>query len=86
MRWSPNSTVGASLLWAAGLGFVLQIAIPFALSRLGFNRAALFSIWPGLLPIVRLTGGFFAGLTPIGYVMLFGMFENSIRVDPCRKV
>lgn len=52
------------------LGFLLQLAIPVSLSKLGFADATLWAIWPGLLPVLWLTGGWFAGLGPGGLAIL----------------
>ena len=71
--WPPTRSTKASLLWALILGFVLQIAVPYVLNALGAERAALLSIYPGLFPIVWVTGGWFAGISPLGYVLMFSI-------------
>jgi hypothetical protein len=58
-------------LWAFGFGFVLQIALPSLLAMAGAQRAALFAMLPGLLPILWATGGWFASIAPMGYVLMF---------------
>ena len=64
--WPPTKSCKLSILWALIFGFVLQIALPVLLSVLGAKRAALFAIYPGLLPILWATGGWFAGIAPVG--------------------
>ena len=71
--WPPTKSCRLSILWAFVLGAVLQIALPVVLAELGFNDAALFAIYPGLLPIIWATGGWFAGIAPLGYVILCGV-------------
>jgi hypothetical protein len=71
--WPPYRTVGASLLWAVVVGFICQLTVPMVLASAGLERAALYSIWPGLLPIVWTTRGWFAGITPLGYVMMISI-------------
>jgi len=52
---------------------VLETVLPMMLGKLGFERAAILSIWPGLLPIAWPTGGFFAGITPVGYLLMYSI-------------
>jgi|SRR3954469_12451800 hypothetical protein len=68
-QWNSKQRMLVSLL----VGFVLQLLIPGVLSKLGYPRAALLSIWPGLLPILWATGGWFAGIAPAGYVVMFSI-------------
>ena len=68
--WPPTKNRKLSILWALVLGFVLQMALPVLLGVLGAKRAALFAIYPGLLPILWATGGWFAGIAPLGYVIM----------------
>jgi hypothetical protein len=68
--WPPTKSCRLSILWAFALGAVLQIAVPLVLAKLGLHHAMLFAIYPGLLPIIWATGGWFAGITPLGYVIL----------------
>lgn len=58
------------VLCALVLGFVLQIAIPMMLVLVGLQRAAIWSILLGFYPILRATRGWFAGITPLGYVLM----------------
>jgi predicted permease len=71
--WPPTKTRKVSILWAFVFGFVLQIALPVLLGALGAKEAALFAIYPGLLPILWATGGWFAGIAPLGYVLMFSV-------------
>ena len=71
--WPPTKSTKLSLVWAIFLAFPLQIALPFVLNALRAKSAALLSIYPGLLPIVWATGGWFAGITPAGYALMFGI-------------
>jgi hypothetical protein len=71
--WPPTKSRKLSILWAFVVGFILQIALPVLLSALGAKRAALLAIYPGLLPILWATGGWFAGISPLGYVVMFSV-------------
>jgi hypothetical protein len=71
--WPPTKSRKLSILWALVFGFVLQIAVPVLLSGLGAKRAALLAELPGLLPILWATGGWFAGIAPLGYVLIFSV-------------
>jgi hypothetical protein len=71
--WPPTKTWRLSILWSLGFGFVLQIALPSLLAVLGAQRAAWFAMLPGLLPILWATGGFFAGIAPLGYVLMYAI-------------
>jgi len=68
--WPPTRTLATSIGWAIGAGFLVQLLITIiaGLSGLPF---AWYLIYPGLFPILYLTGGFFAGLTPLGLALLF---------------
>jgi hypothetical protein len=57
------------ILSALAIGFVLQIAIPM-LALVGLQRAAIWSILPGFYPILLATRGWFAGISPLGYVLM----------------
>jgi hypothetical protein len=70
--WPPTKTFGLSVLWAVIVGFLVQFAIPFALPGLGLQKAELI-VNPGLLIIVRSTGGWFAGISRLGYVFIFAV-------------
>jgi len=70
--WPPMKTFGLSAIWAVVIGFLLQFAVPFALPSLGLEKAELI-VNPGLLIIVRSTGGWFAGISPLGYVFIFAV-------------
>jgi len=69
--WPPTKTWRRSILWALGCGFILQIVVPSLLQILGAQRAALFAMLPGLWPILWATGGWFASIAPMGYVVMF---------------
>jgi hypothetical protein len=69
--WPPTKGVKLSIVWAVGFGFPLQIVLPFALNALGAKHAALLATLPGLLSILWATGGWFAGITPVGYAVMF---------------
>jgi hypothetical protein len=71
--WPPTKSFKLSFLWAFIFGFVLQIALPLLLGVLGAKRAAMFAILPGLWPILWATGGFFAGIAPLGYLVMFSV-------------
>jgi len=70
--WPPMKTFGLSAFWSVVFGFLLQLAVPFALPGLGLGKADLI-LSPGLLIIVRSTGGWFAGISPLGYVFVFAV-------------
>jgi hypothetical protein len=70
--WPPIKTFGLSAFWAVVFGFLFQFAVPFALPVLGLQKAELI-LNPGLLIIVRSTGGWFAGISPLGYVFIFAV-------------
>jgi hypothetical protein len=52
---------------------VLETAIPLTLSRLGFENAAIYSVYPGFYPILWSTGGWFAGIAPLGYIIMYSI-------------
>ena len=70
--WPPMKTFGLSTFWAVVFGFLLQLVVPFALPGLGLEKAELI-LNPGLLIIVRSSGGWFAGISPLGYVFVFAV-------------
>lgn len=74
--WPPTKTFRVSLLWALFCGFILSIAVPIVLAVVGFKDAALISIYPGLFPIIWATKGWFAGISPAGYLLMF--FINTL--------
>jgi hypothetical protein len=51
------------------VGFILQVAVPASLFLLGSVRAALWSMFPGLYPML-LTRRWFAAVTPVSYVLV----------------
>ncbi len=59
--------------WALILGCVLSIALPVILAVTGFRYAALLAIYPGLLPIIVATRGWFAGISFGGYLLMFAI-------------
>ena len=67
----PTKNGKLSVLWALVFGFVLQLALPAVLIALGFKGAALLAFYPGLLPIIWATRGWFAGICPQGYVVMY---------------
>jgi hypothetical protein len=69
--WPPTKSRKLSVLWALLFGFVLQIALPLFLVALGVKRLALFAMYPGFLPIIWSTHGWFAGISSLGYVLVF---------------
>ena len=69
--WPPTKNGKLSVLWALVFGFVLQLALPAVLIALGSKGAALLAIYPGLLPIIWATRGWFAGISPQGYVVMY---------------
>jgi hypothetical protein len=71
--WPPTRTWRRSILWSLSCGFVLQIAVPTILALLGAQRAALFAMLPGLWPILWATGGWFAGISPLGYLLMYSI-------------
>src|SRR5579864_2819566 len=71
--WPPTSTWKVSTLWSIGCGFILQVAVPSMLQILGAHRAALYAMLPGLWPILWATGGWFARISPVGYLVLFSI-------------
>ena|SRR5690349_3909721 len=71
--WPPTKTYTISALWAFVFGFFLQIALPLSLNMIGATRVALFAMLPGLLPILWATGGWFAGIAPLGYVVMYSI-------------
>ena|ERR1700680_3386936 len=71
--WPPTKTLKVSILWALCLGFVLQLTLPSLLAILGAQRAAWIAMLPGLLPILWATGGFFAGIAPFGYALMYSV-------------
>jgi len=71
--WPPSNSYKLSILWSLILGFVLQIAVPLAFIVLGFKEAVWIPVYPGLLPIIWITGGWFAGISPLGYVLMFSV-------------
>ena len=73
MMVKRSSQIRNLIVLSAVIALVLETIVPFALAKLGFERAALLSIWPGLLPIAWATGGFFAGITPFGYLLMYSI-------------
>ena len=71
--WPPTKSWKRSILWAISAGFVLQIATPAVLQVIGWQRAALYSMLPGLWPILWATGDWFAGITRIGYLLMYSV-------------
>lgn len=71
--WPPSKTCKLSILWSLVFGFVLQIALPVLFSTIGAKRIALFAMLPGLLPILWATRGWFAGIAPLGYILMFSI-------------
>jgi hypothetical protein len=71
--WPPTRNWKLSLLWSLVCGFLLQIAVPSLFAILGAPRAALFAMLPGLWPILWATGGWFAGITPFGYFVMYSI-------------
>jgi hypothetical protein len=69
--WPPTKTWRRSILWSVVFGFLVQLFLPAILVGLGGQRAAWFALLPGLLPILLATGGFFAGITWLGYVLMY---------------
>ena len=68
-----ESSFGQKLVWCFGLGFLLQFVVPVSLNFFGFKRTALWSIFPGLYPVLIATHGWFASVSPMGVVLLFGI-------------
>jgi hypothetical protein len=68
--WPPTGSRGASVLWAFLFGFVLQLIVPASLALLGFPKGALLAMYPGFLLILWATGGWFARISPLGYLIL----------------
>jgi hypothetical protein len=66
----PTRSWGISALWALPIGIVLQWTIPLLFEFLGCKGCVLASIYPGLLPIIWATRGWFAGISPAGYVVM----------------
>jgi hypothetical protein len=71
--WSPVVSVRGSVVWATVVGFVLQLLVPPVLAMYGFQNAAIWSLMPGLYPIIWLTGGWFEALTPLGYLLMLSI-------------
>jgi len=71
--WPPARNWKLSILWSLACGFILQMAVPSLLQILGAHRAALYAMLPGLWPILWATGGWFAGISPEGYLILFSI-------------
>jgi len=71
--WPPAKSLALSIVWCLLLGFALQLVVPFLLIAIGLKDAAWLAWFPGLLPIICATGGWFASITPIGYVLIFAI-------------
>jgi hypothetical protein len=71
--WPPTRSWKVSIPWSLGCGFILQIAVPSLLQISGAHRAAMYAMLPGLWPILWATGGWFAGISPVGYLVLFSI-------------
>ncbi len=69
--WPPTKDCKLSVLWAVVFGFVLQFVLPVVLIALGSKGAALLAIYPGLLPILWATRGWFARISPEGYAVMY---------------
>jgi hypothetical protein len=83
---------GKQFLISLSLGFVLQILVPAVLTKMGFKNAGLLSIYPGLLPILWATRGWFASLAPGGIAVMmttlvygFLIFAGSKFCMRCRE-
>ena len=91
--WPPTKNWRLSVLWSLGCGLILQIAVPSLLQILGAQRAALYAMLPGLWPILWATGGWFAGISPVGYLVLFSintfvyalLLFAGFRTCPCLR-
>ena len=71
--WPPTKSIRLSICWVLLFGFMLSIGLPLLLDVTGFKNAALFAIYPGLYPIIVATGGWFAGVSVVGYLLLFSI-------------
>jgi hypothetical protein len=71
--WPPTKSYRLSVAWSFIFGSVLQIALPLLLFALGAKQVALVAILPGLLPLTWVTRGWFAGIAPLGYALMFGI-------------
>ena len=71
--WPPTKSCGLSILWSLIFGFLFQLALPRMLTMLGAKDAALWALLPGLWPILWATGGWFASIAPIGYVVMYSI-------------
>ena len=69
--WPPTKSRKLSVFWALVFGFVLQLALPVVLIALGSKGAAILAIYPGLLPILWTTRGWFARISPQGYAVMY---------------
>jgi len=52
---------------------VLETVTPLVLSRLGFQNAAVYSIFPGFYPILWATHGYLQEIAPLGYVIMYSI-------------
>ncbi len=68
--WPPTKSCPLSICWAVVFGAILQLVLPAVLIALGSKGAALLAIYPGLLPIIWATRGWFVGISPEGYAVM----------------
>jgi hypothetical protein len=78
--WPPTRSCGVSVVWALLIGFVLQLLVPAVFVALGSSNGALFAMYPGLLPILWATRGWFESLTLMGVVVLCGINTVSYAI------
>src|SRR5262249_41998334 len=71
--WPPTKSIRLSCCWALILGFLFSVALPLLFAVAGFKDAALLAIYPGLLPIIIATRGWFVGISPVGYWLMFSI-------------
>jgi hypothetical protein len=72
--WPPAKTWKRSILWAFGIGFVLQIAVPEFLEVIGAGHAAFYSMILGFWPAMMATkSGWNSSLSRVGYFITFGI-------------
>ena len=58
--------------WALAIGALFSLPIPWLLGLVGLAELGMFMLWPGLLPIVWATGGWFARLSVEGIAVMTG--------------
>ena len=71
--WPPTENWKLSVLWALAFGLVLSIGVPIVLAATPFRQYAWLALFPGLYPIIWATGGWFVGITPLGYVLMLSI-------------